>query len=411
MGRVAAGRASGVKLFCQNRQIHNHYQSIPDRSRPGLPMTASGVAQQGTCGNYAIAKHSKNKSRKRGGKQVKKQQEAWKGRRSPGTLNIGTMTERGRELADMMEQRNVDILCLQETKWKGSKARNIGSGFKIFYNGANGRKNGIGIVLREELAESVLEVKRVSDRLTAMKLEVKGSILNIVSTYAPQVNNSMNEKNDFWEDLDGLIESISKEKRIVFGADLNGYVGKGNIGDEEIMGRYSAGTRNKEGSMVVDFGKRMDLAIVNTYFKKKDEHRVTYKSGGKSTQVDYVMCRRRNLKEMCDCKVILNECVAKQHCMVVCKMVLMVKKKKAEKVKPKIRWWKLKETSYQEAFIQELTRILGGKDRLPNEWDKTAEMLRKTAETVLGVTFGKRKGDRETWWWNGDMETWKFRRA
>ena len=184
---------------------------------------------------------------------------------------------------------------------------------------------------------------------------------------------------------------MSKEERIVFVADLNGHVGEGNIGDEEIMGRYGAGTRNKEQLMVVDFGKRMDLAIVNNYFKKKDEHRVTYKSGGKSTHVDYVMCRRRNLKEMCDCKVILNECVAKQHRMVVCKMVLMVKKKKAEKVKPKIRWWKLKETSYQEAFRQEVTRILRGKDRLPNEWDKTAEMLRKSAETVLGVTFGKRK--------------------
>ena len=220
----------------------------------------------------------------------------------------------------------------------------------------------------EELAESVLEVKRVSDRLMAMKLEVNGSILNIVSAYAPQVNYSM-EKNDFWEDLNGLIESISKEERIVLGADLNGHVGKGNIGDEEIMGRYGAGTRNKEGSMVVDFGKRMDLVIVNTYFKKKNEHRVTYKSGGKSTQVDYVMCRR-NLKEMCDCKVILNECVAKQHRMVVCKLVLMRKKKKAEKVKPKIRWWKLKETSYQEAFRQEMTRILGGKDRLPNEGTK-----------------------------------------
>ena len=79
-------------------------------------------------------------------------------------------------------------------------------------------------------------------------------------------------------------------------------------------------------------------------------------------------------------------------------MALMEKKKKAEKVKTKIRWWKLKETSYQEAFRQEVTRILGDKDRLSNEWDKTAEMLRKTAETVLGVIFQKRKGDRETWW-------------
>ena len=79
-----------------------------------------------------------------------------------------------------------------------------------------------------------------------------------------------------------------------------------------------------QGSMVVDFAKRMDLAIVNIYFKKNDKHRVTYKSGGKSTQVDYVMCRRRNLKEMCNCKVIVNECVAKQHRMMVCKMALMV---------------------------------------------------------------------------------------
>ena len=44
---------------------------------------------------------------------------------------------------------------------------------------------------------------------------------------------------------------------------------------------------------------------------------------------------------------------------------------------------------FKQAFRQEVTRILGGKDGLPDEWDKTAEMLRKTAETVLGVTFGK----------------------
>ena len=120
----------------------------------------------------------------------------------------GTMTGRGRELADVMELRNVDILCLQETKLKGSKARSIGDGCKLFYNGADGRKNGIGIVVREELSEGVLEVNRVSDGLMAMKLEVKGSILNIVSAYAPQVNNSMDGKNDFWQDLDGLKESI-----------------------------------------------------------------------------------------------------------------------------------------------------------------------------------------------------------
>ena len=55
-------------------------------------------------------------------------------------------------------------------------------------------------------------------------------------------------------------------------------------------------------------------------------------------------------------------------------------------------------------FRQEVIKILGGKDGLPDEWDKTAEMLRKTAETVLGVTFGKQKGDRETRWWNEEVQ-------
>ena len=31
---------------------------------------------------------------------------------------------------------------------------------------------------------------------------------------------------------------------------------------------------------------------------------------------------------------------------------------------------------------------------------KNSVNANKTAETVLGVTFGKRKGDKETWWLN-----------
>ena len=102
MGRVAAGRASGIKLFCQIIQMRIVDKSIPDQLRPRLPTTTSGVTQQGTCGNYATA--GENKSRKSGGRRVKRQWEVWKERHSlirVGTLNTGTMT--GRELADMMD--------------------------------------------------------------------------------------------------------------------------------------------------------------------------------------------------------------------------------------------------------------------------------------------------------------------
>ena len=42
----------------------------------------------------------------------------------------------------------------------------------------------------------------------------------------------------------------------------------------------------------------LDLALVNTFFNKKEEHLITYNSGGNSSQIDFVMTRRADLKEM-----------------------------------------------------------------------------------------------------------------
>ncbi|KAK3527327.1 hypothetical protein QTP86_020259, partial [Hemibagrus guttatus] len=272
----------------------------------------------------------------------------------------------GRELADMMERGKVDILCLQETRWKGSKARSIGAGFKLFYYGVDSKRNGVGVVLKEEFVRNVLEVKRVSDRVISLKLKIEGVMLNVVSGYAPQ----------------------------------------GNTGDEEVMGKFGVKERNLERQVVVDFAKRTDMAVVNTYFQKREEHRVTYKSGGRRTQVDYILCRRGNLKEISDCKVVVGESVARQHRMVVCRMTLLVCKKKRSKIEieKKTKWWKLKKEECCEEFRQKLRQALGGQVVLPDDWETTAEVIRETERKVLGVSSGRRKEDKETWWWNEEVQ-------
>ncbi|KAK3537920.1 hypothetical protein QTP70_024579 [Hemibagrus guttatus] len=151
---------------------------------------------------------------------------------------------KGRELADMMERRKVDILCVQETRWKGSKARSIGAGFKLFYYGVDSKRNGVGVVLKEEFVRNVLEVKRVSDRVMSLKLEIEGVMLNVVSGYAPQVGCELEEKERFWSELDEVMESIPTSERVVIGADFNGHVGEGNTGDEEVMGKFGVRERN-----------------------------------------------------------------------------------------------------------------------------------------------------------------------
>ncbi|KAK3571395.1 hypothetical protein QTP86_010707 [Hemibagrus guttatus] len=302
-----------------------------------------------------------------------------------------------------MERRKVDILCVQETRWKGSKARSIGAGFKLFYYGVDSKRNGVGVVLKE-FVRNVLEVKRVSDRVMSLKLEFEGVMLNVVSGYAPQVSCELEEKERFWSELDEVMESIPTGERVVIGADFNGHVGEGNTGDEEVMGKFGVKERNLEGQMVVDFAKRMDMGVVNTYFQKREEHRVTYKSGGRRTQVDYILCRRGNLKEISDCKVVVGESVARQHRMVVCRMTLMVCKTKRSKIEKKTKWWKLKKEECCEEFRQKLRQALGGQVVLPDDWETTAEVMRETGRKVLGVSSGRRKEDKETWWWNEEVQ-------
>ncbi|KAK3508028.1 hypothetical protein QTP70_010635 [Hemibagrus guttatus] len=133
-------------------------------------------------------------------------------------------------------------------------------------------------------------IVRTAEKIIGVSLP---SIMNIYSTSCIHKANSnvgctLEKKEGFWSELDEVMESITTGERVVIGADFNGH-GEGNTGDEEVMGMFGVKERNLEGQIIVYFAKRMDMAVVNTYFQKREEHRVTYKIGGRNTQIDYTL--------------------------------------------------------------------------------------------------------------------------
>ena len=51
-----------------------------------------------------------------------------------GTVNVGSMCKRSREVVEMIARRRLDFCCLQETRWTGGSARTIASdGHKFFW--------------------------------------------------------------------------------------------------------------------------------------------------------------------------------------------------------------------------------------------------------------------------------------
>lgn len=97
------------------------------------------------------------------------------------------MNGRIAEIAHIMKRRNIDIMGVQETKWKGAKSRQLTDGYKLLYNGTSTKLNGVGIIPAPHLTNKIIIVNRVNDRLMLVKLAIeKVGAWNFISAFAPQ---------------------------------------------------------------------------------------------------------------------------------------------------------------------------------------------------------------------------------
>ena len=113
--------------------------------------------------------------------------------------------------------------------------------------------------------------------------------------------------------------------------------------------------------------------------------------------------RRRRTKKVWDTKVIMGESIAKQHRLVVSKMVMWTKWRKTTRPEKRMKWLKLREKEIQNQFREKVleSRIMeseGGYEAVTNG-------IRDTARELLGAVSGKRgREDQEIWWWNKEVQ-------
>ncbi|KAG2638009.1 hypothetical protein PVAP13_2NG644400 [Panicum virgatum] len=258
--------------------------------------------------------------------------------------NVGSLTGKLRELVDVAIRRRVNIICVQETKWKGQKAKEVEStGFKLWYTGATSGRNEVGILIDMSLKDGVVDVRRRGDRIILVRIVVGDSAVNMISAYAPQVGLSESTKKQFWEDLDSMVGNVPVSEKLLRGGDLNGHVGATNVGFERVHGGFGYGSRSQEGEDVLNFALAYDLLIANTLFRKRESHLVTFRSGQHSSQIDFILARREDRRDCLDCKVIPGECVVPQHKLVVADFRFRVRVHRDKRAKiMRTNWWKLR---------------------------------------------------------------------
>ncbi|GJU36052.1 ubiquinol oxidase, mitochondrial-like protein [Tanacetum coccineum] len=330
-----------------------------------------------------------------------------------GSWNVGTLTGKFLELVDALKRKKVDIACFQETKWKGSRNRE-GNQYKLWYSGSTTARNGVGVVLAPNLKDKVVQVSRISDRIMMVRLVIEEETISVISAYAPQVGLGEAEKKSFWDSLDDLVRECSMtQQQLIIAGDLNGHIGAEADGFSSVHGGFGYGVRNEEGRTILEFAAAHDLVVVNSFFKKRDAHLITYHSGDHDTQIDYMLVRRGDLRVCKDCKVFPGEVCFSQHRLLALDINIKRRPRSTKMaVKPRILWKNLHgeaAEAFRTRVTEGVTPELGGRTTTDAEqmWNRLANTIREAAKETLGVVAGASRthiGRRESWWFSEEVQ-------
>ncbi|GJX69145.1 retrovirus-related pol polyprotein LINE-1 [Tanacetum coccineum] len=107
----------------------------------------------------------------------------------------------------------------------------------------------------------------------------------------------------------------------------------------------------------MEFTAAHDLVVVNSFFKKRDAHLITFYSEDHDMQIDYMLVRKGDLRLCKDCKVFSGEVCFSQHRLLALDIHIKRRPHSSERsVKPRILWKNL----YGEATEAFRARVIEG---------------------------------------------------
>ena len=247
-------------------------------------------------------------------------------------VNFASLNGRGiqsdlekKNLARDLKNYEIDIAAIQETHLKEENGHTtiIGNkkNYDLFYvSNGNNAYHGVGIAVSSNLR---CRFQRISDRICKITSdntedwkqnktykENKPKLV-FIAAYAPTLPASIKneeETDKFYEDHEKATEEIPKRDILVIAGDFDAECGSARERSHPTLGRYGKGVMNENGERLVDFGRRNELFLTNTFFYHKMSHRTTWEMAEQhhqhmdaatktirrnrySNQIDFIMMR------------------------------------------------------------------------------------------------------------------------
>ena len=157
-------------------------------------------------------------------------------------------------------------------------------------------------------------------------LQGKPFNITVIQVYALTSNAEKAEMEQFYKDLQDLLELTPPKAVLCTIGDWNAKVGSQET--PGITGKFGLGVQNKAGQRLTEFCQEKALVIVNTLFQEHKRRLYTWTSpdGRHQNQIDYILCSQRQRSSIQSAKTRLGADYGLDHELLIAKFRLKLKK-------------------------------------------------------------------------------------
>ena len=232
----------------------------------------------------------------------------------------------------------------------------------------------------------------ITAKFTTKKKDIK---LNIIQCYAPTSDAEEEKKDDFYQQLQAVLDRRGAKDKTILMGDFNAKIGMEHTGYEDIMGSHGLGQMNRNGEHFADQCALNQLVIGGSIFPYKRIHKTTWISPNHVTenQIDHICTSRKFRRSWRDVRVMRGADVSSDHHLLLTTVRLRLKRfTNANSTWTKYNVGLLRNKDTQTAFqislsnrfqpLQEL--IEDDETDIETQWEHCKKLWHDTREEVLG---------------------------
>ena len=121
-------------------------------------------------------------------------------------------------------------------------------------------------MVNKRVQNAVLGCNLKNDRMTSVRFQGKPFNIPVIQIYVPTSNTEEAEVERFYEDLQDLLQLISKKDVLFIIGDWNAK--EGSQETPGLTGKFGLGIRNEAGQRLIEFCQENALVITNTLFQQ-----------------------------------------------------------------------------------------------------------------------------------------------